>query len=756
MSVYLIIVIVPIFLFHALLIDVVRIRQAERETESAVRKGVRSVMSTFDSRLQTYGLFGVNVGIDRHADIFPEVANRNMRSVSSVSSFSDLDIRFDKDGWKVSALHTLANHSVFRQQVQEEMKYRAPIEFALELTDKFRKTGVSSSLAGTASFADHADELEKLMEKREKALDQAWNKALEVIDESLKLHGSYERKLAELYEWGQRIGLHDVNELRRALSDAEESIRSMRESADKITEALTKTRGRIAELSGKAEELAEELQSLYEEEQSLENDLQSAASSIDALAARKIELDQLIEDAVRYAAAVQAIKLEIGPDAERFIEIYKAAAAAIDEAQRLNDDVAQEKLTFIGGESLSSGASAEVWQHVPVYELSYFSVYKTDLAKLAANVQGLRQKIGDTILFTGEAFEKLSASVSELQVQAIRFRNEQGAKEGTRQSKSAELTRGKNDQRSLLQGVLDEVQKASGSCGVLGADSSDETYKRLEGDRHTKKAGLAVKYAEYNQSTLQGTGQAYETGDADAAKGNAVSWIKRFNQMLTSFRTELYTNEFALTKFNYRTYGLTKEAADGNQKSAERSDPGSHVLVNQEAEYILYGLDSCMANISAAYGEMFVMLLAVRTTEALADPKKQVLQAGSPLLVFLAALAQGAVEAYADMNKLVAGDSVPIVRKLSAVTMDYKELLRIFYMLHSNDAAAMSRMQGLIELNTGKDLVVHASVVQASAKSSLQLWFGPLLANVVYASGGVGCKPQGNRCEMIKTAVLSY
>ena len=68
MSVYMIMIIVPVFLFHALLIDVIRVRQAERETESAVRKGVKSAMAGFDSSLQAYGLFGVDSAQSRNPD----------------------------------------------------------------------------------------------------------------------------------------------------------------------------------------------------------------------------------------------------------------------------------------------------------------------------------------------------------------------------------------------------------------------------------------------------------------------------------------------------------------------------------------------------------------------------------------------------------------------------------------------------------------------------------------------------------------
>ncbi|WP_409346951.1 hypothetical protein [Paenibacillus sp. MBLB4367] len=758
-SVYLIIVIVPIFLFHALLIDVVRIRQAERETESAVRKGVRSALSAFDSSLQTYGLFGLDSESVDAPGLFSQVVDRNVKGGSANGgSFRELDLRLQPGGWKVTALQTLANHVVFRQQVQEEMKYRAPIEFALELTDKFRKSGIASNLTSTAAFGDNAEKLEGMLEKRDRALDEAWTKALEETEQARIFHSKYAAKLSELHEWGQKIGLNDAAELKRALSDASDRVRTMQESAESIRQSLSSTRGRISELVKKTELYADELSSLYEEERALEDDLQSASAGIESLLATKFELERLLEDSIRYAAAVQALKSEIGPDAERFNRQYGEVAQLIGEAQRLNDEVASEKrrLQQEAGGMNGPGAAESVWEHVPVYDLTYFSIYKTDAAKLAAIVQGLRQKIEEAGWIAGETFSAMSGSVTELKVQADRFRAEQGAKENERKSRNGDLAEEKRKQHTIMQGALNNARNAMGSCGVLSADRSVEAYKKLEGDNGRNIDGLARKYAGFNQIAAAAKDTFYEPGDPGTAGKNAMTWIKRFTDVLTGFRSELYMTEFALTKFNYRTFGMEKAANGKPKPSSERSAPATHVLANQEAEYILYGFDSCAANVSAAYGEMYVMLLAVRTTEALADPKKQLLQAGSPLLVFLAGLAQGAIDAFADMSKLIDGDAVPILKKAAGVTVDYKELLRIFMLLHTNDTAMMTRMQGLIELNTGKDLTLHAASIQANAQTSMRLWFAPLLAKVANVSGGISCEPRGNRCEMFKSASMSY
>ena len=123
---------------------------------------------------------------------------------------------------------------------------------------------------------------------------------------------------------------------------------------------------------------------------------------------------------------------------------------------------------------------------------------------------------------------------------------------------------------------------------------------------------------------------------------------------LTERVTErLYVNEYALTHFNYRTLGGEKDRF-GNPRDTDSlplSMPHHHPLPRQEAEYILYGFKSCASNYSAAYWEIYAFRLAIRATESLMSPKNSWRMAGSPIVAFLWALAEGAVRAYQDVRE---------------------------------------------------------------------------------------------------------
>jgi hypothetical protein len=317
-------------------------------------------------------------------------------------------------------------------------------------------------------------------------------------------------------------------------------------------------------------------------------------------------------------------------------------------------------------------------------------------------------------------------------------------------------------QKNKIQAILDQAKQSIGSCSLPNTQSTDtELYNRLQGDagQAAGDKGLYQKYREANaQDTMVGSEIAYDLEKPEPVSLKAMGMLEAFNNAAESMRNELYVNEFALTKFNYRTYGLEKDPAGQPKLSNELVDPGSHKLANQEVEYLLYGFSSCVANISSAYAEMFALRMAIRTVEALLDPKKELLGIGSPLLVLLAAAAEGALEAFQDMNKLTKGEAVELSTKIttSALSLTYKDYLRIFLLLHSNNTKLMARMQALIELDTGKDLVQETTYIQGNGASEVRLWFIPQIMKMLDGTGLLGCKVQGNRCQFSSTSAVAY
>ncbi|WP_261381348.1 hypothetical protein [Paenibacillus cremeus] len=249
--------------------------------------------------------------------------------------------------------------------------------------------------------------------------------------------------------------------------------------------------------------------------------------------------------------------------------------------------------------------------------------------------------------------------------------------------------------------------------------------------------------------------------EADQAGLSAMKLFAGLSDLIVDVRDEFYVDEFALNKFSYRTLGLEKDGAGAPKESKELPLPAQHKLKNQEVEYMLYGSHSCAGNYSMAYAELFAVRLAVGITEALAKPSNEVLAAGSPMLVLLKAVVEGAIAAQQDVTKLIQGEQVPITKGFaSSLTLSYKDYLRLFLLLHSKESVLLSRMQALLQLNTGIQLSEASTYTVGTASASLHLWFLPNVMKTLEARGFSGCEggvgAGNNICKMTRTAHLRY
>lgn len=751
-SVYLILIIVPIFLFQAVLIDFARIKLAEKETESAVKAAARSVMSAYDTELQAMGLYGLGISQDESEALFREVFASNLSGQVSPGAFHYVDTRPVANGMRVTPVYTLASHTIFERQVLEDMKIKAPIEYTLEITDKFRKSGTKAPFQLGSQFSKEAAELEKLIDQRESALDEAWKSSEELIEEISKYHAYYQKRITELDGLAAQIGIHTVDEVRSEIVEVKNQLKSIQESMRDLDMS-------IAALSQAGPGAVAGIQSLAASKQILGSQAQVFAQKLN-------ELEALLQLIIKYAALLAATKLEV-PANEREIQLLQQTIEpALRLAKQRNDEI-RTKLNGIAqsSESGTQGGTSgayEVFQHVSVMGDDYFYRYQTAIASISALFTAFQEVVNSVYLYTSDNTSRANLANNAYFSESSEFNKQQSVLEKTRMDKNEATATNKRQQKNKIQAILDQAKQSIGSCSLPNTQSTDTAlYKRLQGDagQAAGDKGLYQKYREANaQDTMVGSEIAYDLEKSEPVSLKAMGMLEAFNNAAESMRNELYVNEFALTKFNYRTYGLEKDPAGQLKLSNELVDPGSHKLVNQEVEYLLYGFSSCVANISSAYAEMFAFRMAIRTVEALLDSKKELLGIGSPLLVLLAAAAEGALEAFQDMNKLTKGETVELSAKIttSALSLTYKDYLRIFLLLHSNNTKLMARMQALIELDTGKDLVQETTYIQGNGASEVRLWFIPQIMKLLDGTGLLGCKVQGNRCQFSSTSAVAY
>ncbi|OCT14282.1 hypothetical protein A8709_25990 [Paenibacillus pectinilyticus] len=750
-SVYLILIIVPIFLFQAVLIDFARIKVAEKETESAVQAAARSVMSSFDTDLQKRGLYGMGLSQEASEQLFGDVFIRNLSSSVSAKGFHFIDTHSLEDSTRVTPVYSLANHVIFERQLTQDMKIKAPIEYTLEIVDKFQKSGVKEPFQLGSQFAKEAAEVEKLIKQREDALDEAWHSTEAMNAKLTSYHTYYRTRIAALNELADRIGIHTVDGIRDDMTATNEHLQSLASSISDMELS-------IASLSKAGAESVESIKSLVAAKSSLE---QQASTLTHKLS----ELQALLQNVLDYTALTVRTKLELAANASEIARLQQIIEPAIRLAKQKNDDIRTKLLGISDSSSTGSlGGAKDVFQHVSLIRDDYFYQYQTSIASITALFSAFQASVESVNLYTTEHTAQINQRNEAYWNEMNSFYAKQSSLEKVRMNANSATEANKQAQTNTIQAILEKAKQAIGGCDISASPSGDEAlYSKLQGDSDQtaaiKEQGYYQKYRQANaQDATIGNDVAYELDKAESTSLRAMDILGSISHMAEMLRTELYVNEYAFTKFNYRTYGLEKTPTGEPKLSNELIDPGTHVLANQEVEYLLYGFSSCAANITSAYAEMFSLRLAIRTLEALLDPEKELLNVGSPLLVLLVAAAQGAAKAFGDMNALVKGEAVELSSKLSvtAFKLTYKDYLRLFLMLHSNNTKLMARMQGLIELETGKDLLQETTYMQANAASEIRLWFIPKMIRLLEGSGLLGCKVVGTQCQFNRSAVVSY
>jgi hypothetical protein len=599
MTMFALVALSALFVAAIVLTDVVRARMASLEAESEARRAGRSLLASFEPSLLKYGLFGADSGEARTAETAGALAEAGTQEANG-AAFRFFDAKGGSDrSFAVEPLYHLGDHRVLHRQILERMKYIAPIEFGIEVTEKLFQA--RKQITAARQYAELSQQLQALANEREAALDEAWSTAQTIG--AAAGGGS-----------GTMQGL--IERLHRSLEEAE-----------KLNREVSKQLNAPAPRAPNGPETTFPHVTVYPPDYFVTYRIGAGtvASMDEALAAAR---------AASAAAAKEAA----------------AAAAGKDQAK-----IAAAKA------KVASAASAE-------------EELRGELRRTASEWLAARRVLETKREQEGKAIRKEEAN--------------------RRQAAETQLNRRRDNWKDL--------------CTI---DTMPD-YLKLAGPE-----GLFEKYRAYNEHAASGGIEPELNSDrAETFVASAFRFTDMIGQLTGELLDETFVNEYAILHFTYRT-----EDKHNYPVKLERNigDKGSHRLELQEAEYILYGLPSCHMNLTAMHTELFVLRAGLRTMEELMKPETAA-KAASPWLALLTALAEGAKAANDDVDQLLNGDPVEIPF-VPGATMDYKDHLRLFYLLHSRDESAMSRMQALIELNTGIDLTKRYTALRVRTTSATPL-----------------------------------
>ncbi|MFC7561346.1 TadE/TadG family type IV pilus assembly protein [Paenibacillus farraposensis] len=170
-TVFLILILAVMLGFIAVFIDYARIAALHVQTERLAHAAVRSVMSAYDPVLQQeYGLFAYGKGGEEL--IMAKVLNDSAKRTAHTETLPLMNIKLDSSSLQIE--RELGHYAIFNEQIREEMKYKAPVDFTLEVLEKLKP--LSQNMKEASHTVDVLKRLQKLYDQRETKLDDMLEK----------------------------------------------------------------------------------------------------------------------------------------------------------------------------------------------------------------------------------------------------------------------------------------------------------------------------------------------------------------------------------------------------------------------------------------------------------------------------------------------------------------------------------------------------------------------------------------------------
>ncbi|MFD1449677.1 MULTISPECIES: hypothetical protein [Oceanobacillus] len=680
-SIYAIIIILPIFVLNALLIDTLRILSAERQIDSAMETALRSTMSHFSSDLADVGLFAYG-GEDAGTD-FTTYMNNQFYSSSELSGTQNLSRPMITSATaSFDTSRNLVDYSVFRHQVVESMKYQAPVQMGTDLFDLLTNNDIS---------VEDVEKAEELVENYEEILDLMKKRNAE-IDKAIEQLTPYNKLIKE------DIGAEVIG--KKVTSD-EETIPEGIETFQQLVFYLDRY---------------QELKEKKENEEELTSDEEKEITSY--------------EDGVKEKPYKSVIDMEIyHTDIPKHLvgsnrDVNNPASGS---AKDYNDQINE---LMGGSESLEEleefTLNDEFFTDILDNEDQIYENIRFDKSLEGSPEQGNlgNFSVGQLFLAFYVAIEDGDKALADAIVQSIE--NKLGnLKKG--QVKKIEDQMQKYDKvKKALENVdiQAEEEKADESFGSLWAELNkyNDIKNQISGDNQLY-AELDSIIAEYDGVTGQG-GDDEESSRLQFIK-DAFERFKEFVEFMqgfpTSVRNELYINEYIMANY-------------GSKAPYELASAESYAFSTKKAQYITYGYNVAGMN-------YFMFMKDIALILFVGNLIGQGLQGGfAGPLGFFKALSGALITTLQDVNTLTTGKYTLQWNPFKTfggkgVPINMPMFLRIIMAMKSTNETYNNekarRLQAVITKETGVHLNNSPSYIEGNVQGRVKLWFIPQLAEVL-------------------------
>ncbi len=704
-SIFLCIVLVALVALSGALVDGGRMRVAESETRTAVDSAAMSQLTYYNNVLkELYGLFAIAdndpaairesiakglderllyTGLSEEKEGFYKYYSEVMNLFNNGEKSRPLNFfDFRVEDVNVNLLYNLSETAVFKRQILEFMKYRAPKEVADQFLDKF---SAFKDLGEQTKILEKKLDIDEKLSEAGEGTETLSDKALE-INLLAKNNGIMQKINALSVSISNRIRLENLLvEKRQQLNDLTPPVKTSDEP-----EAVEEYEKKLKEYLDAVNAIKDEIDKIENEDIPKQNK-NSADIKEDLL--KHIQKDLI--DNKAYDDAEKAIK-----------KIKDKSKEASDLANQLSDSIKEDSSSF--GESIRTDLKSKK----QAIDTSVLDERQKEIDECRNTYKEIKEIVAninpETVKFdiTSSLPADLEARVKKkLSVQKIEDLLKNVPKVNYYVKKIDETESKDSDPRSALKAVKDDIEKEGNALieeikkgdensknsfpknGLPSQDGVKDSLKDILDIINADKSNIEeqIKSAsQQSQFNPDYEGKSDFDMDFKAKKANkskeALAIIKNLTDVISSglrsMRDELYVGEYALGMFKNAVTEKLDSKGDiqydlTGYKMSTRNDT---FFDRAEVEYILHGSSSQAENLAWVKGQILLVRWALNTVSIYTDPKKVSVALefatavagwtifGVPLVQTLILLAWSFSESMIDVYKLLQGEEIPIFK----------------------------------------------------------------------------------------------
>jgi hypothetical protein len=679
-SLYLAIILTAIIFFNTILIDFARVKAAERQSELALETAMRSLLSNYESSAQKYGLYGMKYKREKDAlKDFEKILKANydwsIEEQHTEGLLNFLDTRVEDEDIKVDFFKNanLGTHEVFREQILEEMKYRAPIEYGLELSELFKNMkGLTTAVEQAEEVTDKTSRLEQEYNRRQEAIDKAEQTRTSVN----QTRHHYVSKMKDITKQVDDLRTSEATQI----SQINESNKTDTEKTEAIKDVVDSTNASLSQIKVEVNQIRNEIKGNMNKVSNVHSPKESPYNQISIAERAQESLKQL-----RFSTS--------GTSQHSFAGVHQNFNSSVDRFL-LHDSFFEE------------------------YRKELKSLHNT-LAKMDDEYHSFGQNLGSTRFPNGETHRINITTANNRFIPSIVVANN---------IKSHDEMKDIDEKlKSKFNKEREKADKAKQEGNTKMQDVRKSMLSNMElNTQLTLIAGnylVYEKYKKFNQELNKELNNEINKGSSDVvtevgyvedpSTENTLKMLKGIKDSLNGVLTMLetagenaYVTEYALNKFNNFRF-------HENGSLEELSDPSDHLLVNQEFEYILYGFPLTLLNYEFVMAEIWVYRFIFNLIDELINNRHLLTGGIWGVIAYLAvSISKATFQAAVDVEALLFNKGgnglVPLVHRTPVVKnikLDYKDYLRLIMITHSSNESLRnnmySRMQTLITINSG-------------------------------------------------------